>query len=274
MYTLRQCLALPENHNWGGKVDTTRGPYYHHDRGSKVLGVAHLDTVIQAKPHKEGSHIFSPMLDDRLGVWCLLNALPRMGIDLDILLTTGEESCASTADAFYGEYNWVVEFDRAGMDVVFYDYENCEDWLWAWDGWKWGKGSYSDICALNIGVCGANVGIGYYNQHTRYCHANLKDTRTQLEKFESFYWEHRDTKFPFVPAPSFADPYGFRGPPTYDPFPDSDSDSDRGLLLDRFDRFDRLALADRDQADRDQADCDRDLPSYDYDPWTGSTKWG
>ena len=46
--------------------------------------------------------VFAPQLDDRLGVWCLLNALPTMGVNLDVLLTTGEEICKSRRAIFKG----------------------------------------------------------------------------------------------------------------------------------------------------------------------------
>jgi hypothetical protein len=197
MPSLKQCLTLPDNYNWGGRVETPTGPYFHHSYGGRVLGVAHLDTVLQATPRKSGNYVFAPQLDDRLGVWCLLNALPKMGIQLDILLTTGEETCQTTAREFpLSDYNWVVEFDRAGTDVVLYQYDTK---LWAdtWRGWKIGRGSFSDIVDLDLGVCCANIGIGYHNQHSYYCHANLDDTQKQLFKFAQFYEKNKDTKFEF-----------------------------------------------------------------------------
>ena len=109
MPTLYDCLTLPDNHNWGGRVDTSCGPYYHHDHGAKVLGVAHLDTVMNRTPRLRDSVVIAPQLDDRLGVFCLLNLLPSMGITVDVLLTTGEERGRTTAANFYGSYNWIVE---------------------------------------------------------------------------------------------------------------------------------------------------------------------
>ena len=51
----------------------------------------------------QGGHIqFAPQLDDRLGVYCLLGLLPKMGIQLDILLTTGEEHCQRPRGIFTG----------------------------------------------------------------------------------------------------------------------------------------------------------------------------
>ncbi len=199
MLSLKQCLILPDDYNWGGREDTPDGPLYYHDNGARVLGVAHLDTVLSYRPAKSGPLVFAPQLDDRLGVWCLLNALPKRGIKLDILLTTGEEKCQSTARHFIApkRYNWVVEFDRAGTDVVFYHY-TAKHWRKVWARhFRIGQGSYSDIASLYMGVCCANVGVGYHNQHTAWCHANLDDTQAQLDKFALFYAEHESAPFPY-----------------------------------------------------------------------------
>ena len=197
MLSLKQCLTLPDAHNWGGRADTPDGPLYFHDHGARVLGVAHLDTVLQARPVKSGPYVFAPQLDDRLGVYCLLNLLPTMGINLDVLLTTGEEHCRSTARHFQGRYNWVVEFDRAGTDCVFYQY-GVKAWQKVWRrAFHIGQGSYSDIASLDLGVCCANLGIGYHNQHSRYCHANLEDTRKQLSKFALLYRQYEAREFPY-----------------------------------------------------------------------------
>jgi hypothetical protein len=197
MPNLHQCLTWKDNHDWGGKVDTPDGPYYHHKHGSKVLGVAHLDTVMSARPIKDGKFVCCPQLDDRLGVYCLLDWLPRMGIQLDVLLTTGEEHCRSTAAHFQGEYNWIAEFDRAGNDVVFYQYH--DDFAPWWSG-RIGHGSYSDIVDMEaLGVCAVNIGIGYQFQHTMECYADLRETEKQLKRFGKFFDRYCETRFPFTP---------------------------------------------------------------------------
>jgi hypothetical protein len=151
-YNLRNCLTLPISHKWGDRVKTPRGPYYFRDNGASVLGVAHLDTVLNAKPMREGKYVIAPQLDDRLGVWILLDLLPSLGVNLDILLTTGEESGNTTAYYFDSirPYNWIVEFDRAGSDVVMYQYD-CDEYadLLGSYGFRVGFGSFSDICAMD-----------------------------------------------------------------------------------------------------------------------------
>ena len=88
----------------------------------------------------------------------------------------------------------MVEFDRAGTDVVFYQYEEFAQY------WRIreGVGSYSDIADLELGVCCANLGIGYHNQHTRFCYADLEDTKKQLRRFAKFHVRNAGIKFPFV----------------------------------------------------------------------------
>jgi hypothetical protein len=208
MPNLYQCLTYRDNHNWGGRVKTRDGNYYFHDHGAKVLGVAHLDTVFKAPPIKDGSIIFAPQLDDRLGVYCLLDWLPRMGIQLDVLLTTGEECCRSTGAWFDPprDYNWIVEFDRAGADVVFYQYH--EQFSPHWTG-KIGCGSFSDIAFMDfLGVCGVNIGIGYHEQHTYNCYADLNDTHKQLKRFAKFFQKNENNRFTYDPRwdETFADP--------------------------------------------------------------------
>jgi hypothetical protein len=83
------------------------------------------------------------------------------------------------------------------MDVVFYDYDE-KPWRRAWRKYfKEGCGSFSDISLMeDMGVCAANIGIGYYHQHTINCYAYIADTRKQLEKFSRFYQENKDIKYP------------------------------------------------------------------------------
>ena len=75
------------------------------DRGESVLGVAHLDHVQQAKhfrvePREEDLVVYNPRLDNRLGVYLLLDLLPELGLGFDVLLTMDEEIGESTASKF------------------------------------------------------------------------------------------------------------------------------------------------------------------------------
>ena len=148
--------------------------YVYIDRGANILGVAHLDYVadntgfVSMEWEKDGDKqvvVWNGALDDRLGTFLLLDVLPTMDLNFDVLLTTNEEWARSTASDFKTDkkYKWIFEFDRRGLDVVMYDYETDElkDMLQSVDI-KVGAGSYSDIsCLEHLGVSGFNFGCGY-----------------------------------------------------------------------------------------------------------------
>jgi hypothetical protein len=148
--------------------------YAYKDNGSNVLAVAHLDTVGLA--HERGCHfldteggpvVYSRALDDRLGAYIILDLLPSLGITCDVLLTVGEESGRSTAEFFEPptgkDYNWMIEFDRGGTDVVMYQYEDrATTKLVEASGARVGDGIFSDIAYLeHLGIKGFNWGVGY-----------------------------------------------------------------------------------------------------------------
>lgn len=179
--------------------------YAFRDNGSKVLAVAHLDTVQQG-PNRDcqfvntaaGPVVFSGALDDRLGAYTILDLLPRLGIETDVLLTVGEESGSSTA-AFFDppkQYDWVIEFDRGGTDVVMYQYEDASSVLAVESaGAKVGDGIFSDICYLeHLGVKAYNWGIGYRDYHSPRAHAFLNDTVDMVARFMDFHALHAGTK--------------------------------------------------------------------------------
>lgn len=200
--------------NSGGAKD--HGDYVFFDRGSKVLLVAHADVspsiercrfFSQTDIHMPGYkdiRVFSPYLDDRLGVWTVLEYLPAMGIYCDVLITTGEEVGNSSAsdfavDYFDKEYNWIVEFDRRGEDVVTYQYKSKKmAKALKRQGFRIGQGSFSDICELDEFGCACfNVGLGYHREHSTECWASLAEFRRQMKKFTAFYWENRQKTFPY-----------------------------------------------------------------------------
>ena len=182
---------------------THAGGYAYKDNGSDVLAVAHCDYVElpycfdSVKLAKE-TLVFSPRLDDRLGVYTVLDMLPAMGIVTDVLLTDGEEIGQSTAENFIQKkrYNWVVEFDRKGTDVVTYQYRDFDDIVGKFFSLGWG--SFSDIATLdNLGCQCCNVGVGYYNEHTDRCHMVVDDYLKQLVRFRRMWTAHHKTHYPY-----------------------------------------------------------------------------
>ena len=189
----------------GDTIYTPDGPLTFIDNNANILYVAHLDTVMfSAKPRiktrfKNTTITNCPQLDNRLGAWIGLHVLKNAGIKADILLTTNEEVGDSTAGHFTTtkQYNWIAEFDRAGSDVVMYNYETnyLKQLLNSFD-YNVGYGSYTDIASLeDLGCKAFNFGTGYHQQHTKKCYANLSETFDSFRKFHELYRKCKDTHF-------------------------------------------------------------------------------
>lgn len=170
------------------------------DNGAKILAVAHLDTVQQkttfaVKKYIDCTAIYSPRLDDRLGVYTILYLLPKLGITTDILLCENEEKGKSTATDFKTDkkYNWIVEFDRNGDDVVSYMYKIdkiLEEFFTV------GIGSYTDISVLqHLKAKAFNVGVGYHREHSEDAFFIMGQYLSQIEKFIRFYSKYNETVF-------------------------------------------------------------------------------
>ena len=191
---------------------------YFQDNGSKLLAVAHLDTVNPSGIKWSGqvkldkTLFFSPYLDDRLGVYTILHVLPALGINVDILFTMDEESGSSTADLFDVDfqYNWIVEFDRKGEDVVCYSFKDIEltkklESVGFEEGW----GTMSDISKMQDRGCKAfNVGIGYENEHGARPWFVIETYERQIERFVEFHKNFKEEHMPHVKTVSQVWSYG------------------------------------------------------------------
>lgn len=191
--------------------------YLFKDNGARVLFVAHLDNVDETRrcdivDTAAGPVVFSPALDDRLGAYVGLELLPRLGLDFDYLLTVGEEMGMSTASFFdpaaHGvedRYDYIIEFDRGGTDVVLYQYD-CDD-LRARvraTGARVEEGIFSDISSLeHVGIKALNWGVGYRDYHGPRSHAWLADTFKMVEHYLIFDAANRGTTLTheYVPTP-------------------------------------------------------------------------
>jgi|GEM_PF-5093135 len=165
------------------------------DRGSDILFIAHLDTVLPPRLIKQTKdRVYATGLDDRLG--CMVAYNLSLEFDVDLLLTDNEEIGKTTA--FYHDckdYKWIAEFDRAGSDVVTYDLDNEQFHNDLDDCFAIGIGSYSDICSLDTLACCVNIGIGYRKAHNKDSYVDISILKKQTEKFREFYAEHKDTKY-------------------------------------------------------------------------------
>lgn len=194
-----------ENHGEHGSS------YIYIDNDTSVLAVAHADVhpdianiinfEVDESTHSKASIVKSPYLDDRLGIYAILETLPEMGINLDVLITDGEETGQSTASLFSTvcpkKYNWIVEFDRKGEDVVLYNYSCASmEQMLAGAGFTFGSGTASDISHMkSLGIACFNVGIGYQKAHSENCFANLRVFERQIHRFTKFFRQNRDNLF-------------------------------------------------------------------------------
>jgi hypothetical protein len=185
--------------------------FYFKNNESNILAVAHLDTVM---PHERrtanfvntaaGPVVYSGALDDRLGAYTILELMPKLGLNFDILLTVGEEKGASTAQYFDSadvhdrQYNWMIEFDRGGTDCVMYQYEDLDLRNRVKDsGATPAHGIFSDISYLDhLEIKGVNWGVGYRDYHGPRSHAYLEDYWTMIGHFLNFHAQNADEYLP------------------------------------------------------------------------------
>jgi len=195
--------------------------FYYKNNGSDTLFVAHLDTVVFDDERQTdfaetaaGLVVHSGALDDRLGAYIGLELLPRLGIKHDWLLTVGEESGRSTAEFFPASikkaYDWIIEFDRGGTDVVMYEYEDDDVVDLVEDvGAKVGLGSFTDICYLeDLGCKGFNWGVGYQDYHCTRGYAYLEDTMGMVARYLRFHENNVGHYMPHVKKPKYTYAYG------------------------------------------------------------------
>jgi hypothetical protein len=206
-----RCISPIENF-WGEFPENVRGTdgerHIYINNDSPVLSVAHVDTVFKkckdfiVYPVGGEKYIFSPNLDDRLGVYTVLDFLPSMGISTDVLLTENEEMGLTTAYDFQPDkkYNWVVEFDRMGKSPVLYKFDNpkIRESLKS-VGLYPASGTYSDISEMGgLGCTCINWGIGYTEQHTNLCKFKELDYIETMKKFIRFFQQYKNTQFPHI----------------------------------------------------------------------------
>jgi len=189
------------------KVDDNENIFI--DNNADILAVGHRDNYgtdyggNSKHFYMIGDRLYNASLDDRAGIYAILDLFPKLGINADVLITDDEEIGQSTAMYFNTEkkYKWIVEFDRAGTDVVLYQYEGNKNWAdeIAKIFRKVGYGSFSDISMLDdLGICAVNVGTGYYDAHTEYSYLDIDDFMTNIYLFKAFYELHKNTIFEFA----------------------------------------------------------------------------
>lgn len=200
---LKCCMTRPVGDIYPKHLPVeTRYLHVRHPEDPKILSVCHVDTVQKLSDtltySKRKRTLYGTGFDDRLGYWILTHLLDKIGCPCDLLICDHEEEGKSTAQYFHGGdyYNWIVEFDRGGEDVV--DYGQADDDLQA-DlkdaGFKIGWGSFSDICFMNTSTAAFNVGIGYHKAHSVASECNVDELYRQIDRFSTFYHRYKGVKY-------------------------------------------------------------------------------
>jgi hypothetical protein len=200
-------MSINEYKSLGEVTLTPDDSYIYIDNGSDILAVAHLDTVKQERHFHHltlgdnQEYIFSPALDDRLGVYIILDVLPQLGIKVDVLLTDNEERGQSNAYHFKTKknYRWLFQFDRAEVnDVAMYDYlsQKYVD-IFSKYGLSAVSGSYTDIRDMtHLQRIGFNFSVGYDMRecHSLFSHAKIRDILACIGSFVRFYDDNKNKR--------------------------------------------------------------------------------
>lgn len=227
------------------------------NNGANILAVAHWDTVqygemvepefLYADDNNKIVGLRSIQLDDRLGVFILMDILPLYGLKYDVLITDGEETGHSTAALFNPEdykkdYNWIFEFDRRDILPVLYDYGTDLSWKTAVNSVQLTDyGSFSDISVMKgLKRCAVNWGAGYYGEHSDKCYCTESSISIVTSDFSIFYNLYSNRKFVYAPPPPKAydgckSAWGHNNSTTYNSYPPKSSEVKAGALVSTMD---------------------------------------
>ena len=177
--------------------------------GSKIGLVAHLDVVGDVPPkevvyNRKYITASNSILgaDDRVGVFIILKML-QLGFKPTIIFTHDEEKGTLGARAFAQDYsdigvNYLIQLDRKGQGVVFYENDNKEfiDYVLSFRD-KEEFGTYSDISILcpMCNVSGCNLGVGYYNEHMSSEFQSIADLEDTLEVVFAMLSDEENSKY-------------------------------------------------------------------------------
>lgn len=145
--------------------------------------VAHMDTVFKTPAYEvyydpRRNVMWSPDglgADDRAGVYAIVEII-RSGLRPHVIFTTDEEMGCIGADELakyqcpFEDLKYIIQLDRQGAnDCVFYDCYNPAfiDYIESF-GFVESWGTFSDISSLCPAwrICGVNLSVGYYGEHS------------------------------------------------------------------------------------------------------------
>ena len=162
-----------------------------------VLLVAHMDTVHKERIRticysNDRNIVMSPQGiggDDRAGIFMVMKIIKKHRCH--VLFCEDEEIGGIGAHEFAAsgikpQVNYIVGLDRRGSDdAVFYDCDNPEFTKFVTGfGFKEKFGSFSDISivAPALKIAAVNLSAGFYNEHTKHEHVNMKDITNNIKR--------------------------------------------------------------------------------------------
>lgn len=211
--------------------------YYIYAEGTiPIMLVAHMDTVFRNPPKKvfmNDKYIFSKNdegigADDRAGVSAIMSLI-EVGYKPHVIFTRGEETgCVGARyasnelydDVIKKDINIMIELDREGfMNYVTYDNENrdMEKYIEKF-GFTKDYGSFSDITELGptFDIASLNLGIGYYQQHTKYEYLDYNEYLTTIDIIEGILQNPPLQPLEHIEAPNrYHGYYGYSSGYTY-----------------------------------------------------------
>lgn len=177
--------------------------------GSKIGLVAHLDVFGDVPPkeivyNKKYITAIDSILgaDDRVGVFIILKMLEK-GFRPTVIFTHDEEKGTIGASCFARDFsdigvNYLLQLDRRGNGVVFYDNDNQEfiEYILSFRN-KEEYGSYSDISVLcpQCNVSGCNLGVGYHNEHTKGEYQDIEALEDTIDVVTKMLQDEDNSKF-------------------------------------------------------------------------------
>lgn len=197
-----------------------RSVYIPGKREDRVLLVAHSDTVFDNRDNikvvVDGERLVSAKknigigADDRAGC-AILWYLKDSGHSL--FIPNGEESgCIGSRHAMkhiadeLQNHQFAIEFDRRGdKDLVFYNVgtnkfaKYLETEL---KDYKFSIGAWTDICVICRDICGVNISVGYYGQHSSGEYLITNEWINTARIVKQFLEQEGIPKFPLSAGPA------------------------------------------------------------------------
>ena len=192
-----------------------------------ILLCAHLDTVFLFPPiniytDKEAKVMWAPAglgADDRAGVYAIMQIIAD-NFRPSVLFTTDEEVGCVGAKKVIMDYSncpfkdikFILQLDRCEYgQAVFYNCDNriFKDWICSF-GFREELGTYSDISVLcpYWEIAGANLSVGYYNEHSQAEYLKWEQLEYTIGRVELMFERvyNLDRPFRYIPKVLYNSP--------------------------------------------------------------------